>query len=239
MPIVLTPLVELPQEPGNPVRSRLALYQPPAPPRPLPEVGEAEKVETSRLLVRPCSPRLRLTAGLFETHQTGLVGMEAEPVLAESLRPHLQHPPRIALPLEDQHEVIGKADQESFPLQPGLHHRLKPRVQHLVEVDVRQERRDDSSLRSSCQWMAEGSTFHHSRLQPLVKGAADHTIAHPLVQKTPELTAIQIVVETLDVSLYDPASPHRHETLPQSKNRLMRRSPGEESVRAVEKNVII
>src|SRR3978361_1467340 len=116
MPVVLTPLVELPQEPSNPVRSRLSLHQPPPPPRPLPEVGETEKVETLRLLVRSRSPRLRLTAGLVETDQACLVGMEAETVLADSLRPHLQHPPGIALQLKDQDEVVGKADQESFPL---------------------------------------------------------------------------------------------------------------------------
>ena len=71
--------------------------------------------------------------------------MEAQAVLAESLRQHLQHPPGIALQLEDQHEVIGKADQKRGPVQMGLHHRLKPRVQHLVKIDVRQQRRDDAS----------------------------------------------------------------------------------------------
>src|SRR3954452_10081271 len=145
MPVVLTPLAELPQEPGYPVRRRLALYHPSAPPRPLPEVGEAKKVETPRFLVWLRSLRLRLTAGLVETHQTGLVGVEAQPILAESLRQDFQHPPRIALQLEDQNEVIGKADQKRCPLQPGLHHRLKPCVQYLVKVDVRQERRDDSA----------------------------------------------------------------------------------------------
>src|SRR4051812_29847773 len=214
MPIASTPLVDSPQEPGNPVRSRLALDRPSAPPRPLPEVGEAEKVEAPRLLVRLRSSGPRSRTGPFETHQTGLVGVEAQAVLAESLRQHLQYPPSIALQLEGQHEVIGKADQKRCPLQPGLHHRLKPRVQHLVKVDVRQERRDDSALRCSGGRMAEGSPFHHSRLQPLVKDAAYHPVAHPLVQKAPEMTAIQIVVETLDVSLQHPASPHRHETLP-------------------------
>src|SRR6202000_2387599 len=101
-----------------------------------------------------------------------------------------QHPPGIALQLENQNEVIGIADQESCPSQPGLHHSLKPRVQHLVKIDVRQERRDDSSLRCSCCRMTEGPPFHHARLQPLVKGAAYHSIAYPLVQKAPELTAI-------------------------------------------------
>src|SRR6202165_620362 len=100
MPVVLTPHVELPQEPGNPVRSCLALDRPSAPPRPLPVVGEAKKVETPWLLVRSSSPRLRRTGGLFETHQTGLVGVKAQAVLTESLRQYLQHPPGIALPFE-------------------------------------------------------------------------------------------------------------------------------------------
>src|SRR5215203_6633444 len=218
MPVASTPLVDSPQEPGNPVRSRLALDHPAAPPRPFPEMGEAKKVEAPRLLVGLRSARPVCRTGPFETHQTSLVGMEAQAVLAESLRQHLQHPPSIALQLKDQHEVIGKADQKCCPLQPGLHHRLKPRVQHLMKIDVRQQRRNDSALRCSCGWMAEGSSLHHARLQPLVEGTAYHSVAHPPVQKAPELTAIQIVVETLDVSLQNPASPHRHKTFPQLPN---------------------
>src|ERR1700710_965930 len=102
MPVASTPHVDLPQEPGNPVRSRLALDQPSPPPRPFPEVGEAEKVEAPRLLVGLHSSRPRRRTGPFETRQTGLVGMEAQAVLAESLRQHLQHPPCIALQLKDQ-----------------------------------------------------------------------------------------------------------------------------------------
>src|SRR5258705_4133850 len=105
MPMASTPHVDLPQEPGNPVRSRLALDRPIAALRPFPEVGEAEKVEAPRLLMRARFPRLRLAAGPFEAHQTGLVGMEAQAVLAESLRQYLQYPPSITLQLEDQHEV--------------------------------------------------------------------------------------------------------------------------------------
>jgi hypothetical protein len=136
MPVVLTPLVELPQEPGNPVGSRLALHHPSTPPRPLPEVGETEKVKTPRLLGRLRSSLPLLTAGLFETHQTGLVGMEAQPVLTESLRQYLQDPPSIALQLDNQDKVVGKADQESLPVQPGCpaSTRIEGRVASLANV---------------------------------------------------------------------------------------------------------
>src|SRR5215203_5242321 len=124
MPVASTPQVDLPQEPGNPVRSRLALDRPSAPPRPFPEVGEAEEVEAPRLFgLHSSRPRRR--TGPFETHQTGLVGVEAPAVLAESIRQHLQHPPSLAFQLKDQHESssAGESHPRALP-EPDV--RLSP-----------------------------------------------------------------------------------------------------------------
>src|SRR5436305_11253901 len=104
-------------------------------------MGETEEVETPRLFKPLRSPRLHLPVGPFETHQPGLVRVEAKAISVESLRQYLQHPPSIALQLEDQDEVVCEADQTRRPVQPRLDLGLKPLVQYLVEVDVRQQRR--------------------------------------------------------------------------------------------------
>jgi hypothetical protein len=171
VPVPPAPLVELPQEPGDPVGRRPALHRPLSPTGLLPEVSEAQEVEAPRDFVLLLPIRLR-TARPVESHQTSLVRVEAKAVFGESLRQYLQNPTGILLQLEHHDEVIGKTDQMRRPMQPGLDLCLKPFVQYLVEVDVRQDRRDDSSLRCACGGVAESPLFHYSRFQPLVQSAA-------------------------------------------------------------------
>src|SRR2546422_11694941 len=109
---------------------------PPPPPRDRPVVGEAEEVEgrwPGRAPGR--APRRR------KLQQPRLCRMHRETVLSQSLRKYGRHATRIRLHGEDEDEIICVPDEERPTPEPGLHHRLPPVVEHLVEVDVRQERR--------------------------------------------------------------------------------------------------
>ena len=76
----------------------------------------------------------------LERDQPGLLRMEGQAVLPESLREHVQDPSRVAFHLEDQDRVVGVTDQGRPPLQAGFDRPLEPCVQDLVEVGVGQER---------------------------------------------------------------------------------------------------
>src|SRR5262249_45507995 len=109
-------------------------------PRLPPVMGEAQKVE------RPGPvPGLRLTPvaslrGPLERHQPRLVRVNGQAVLAEPLRQDFQNTPRVLLVLEADHEVVRVADQEGTSLQTRLHLLEPPVVQHVVQVDVGQQR---------------------------------------------------------------------------------------------------
>jgi hypothetical protein len=66
--------------------------------------------------------------------------VERQAVLAEALRQYLQHATGVLFTGEAHDEVVRVAYQESASLQPGLHLLLEPHVQHVVQVDVGQQR---------------------------------------------------------------------------------------------------
>ena len=99
-------------------------------------MGEAEKVErwllTARL--RPAEP-LRA-----EVDEASLVRMERKPVPLKPLPQNFQHALRISVGLKGHHKVIGIAHQRRAAVQAGSHLILEPRIQHIVQIDVREQR---------------------------------------------------------------------------------------------------
>ena len=69
--------------------------------------------------------------------------MQAQAVLRESLRQHRQHPPRILFPREDQGRVVGKTDLKRPSPKPWLDVVLEPNIEHLVPVEVTEQRGND------------------------------------------------------------------------------------------------
>ena len=103
-------------------------------------MGEAEKVEG-----RPvCRGMLPLRAFEPEVYEAGLGRMEREP---EPLKPLTQHGKQpLAGPevLKGYHRVVSIANQLAPAFQLRLCRHLEPFIQHVVQVDVREQRRDHS-----------------------------------------------------------------------------------------------
>ncbi len=105
------------QRSAEPVLGRLALHRPVPLERPTPVVGEPQEVERAGAVL----PGSRwVPAGPLERDQPGLLRMEGQAVLPESLRQHVQDPSRVALRLEDQDRVVGVTDQGRPPRRRGL-----------------------------------------------------------------------------------------------------------------------
>jgi hypothetical protein len=68
--------------------------------------------------------------------------MKRQTVLRKPLRQYFAYSLRILFELEAQQPIIGIADRERFPSQARLHLFLEPHVQHMVQVDVGQQRAD-------------------------------------------------------------------------------------------------
>ena len=83
-----------------------------------------------------------------------------------------------------------------------------------MDVDVRQQRRNDSTLGSAEFGATEPPFLHDSRFQPLVECTSQHAIAYSLVHKASEMAVIQGIEEALNIQINHPAAMHRHPLLP-------------------------
>ena len=136
--MISAPLADAPNRSTEAVRGCFLLDHPVPTPRLCPVVGEAQQVE--------CSPTRGVRGSMWasssrrtKVDQSGLFWVQAQAVLAESLRQHSQHPTRIFFLAKGQHTVVRVADQNCPALEPRLDVLLEPHVQHFVQKDVRQQ----------------------------------------------------------------------------------------------------
>ena len=108
-------------------------------------------------------------------------------VLRESLREHAHETARVVLPREDHDEVVCVADEMRAAFQPRHHLLRKPLVEDIVEVNVREKRRDDSALWCPFLRLLPYPVFHHSGLQPFVYQPEYHSVPYSLAQKLPQV----------------------------------------------------
>src|SRR5262249_44745002 len=79
----------------------------------------------------------------------------------------------------------------------------------------------------------------NARLQPLVDQTEQHPVTYPLPKQLTQMTMIQPVEELPDVHFHQPATTQIHGLLPQSAQRVVRRSPWPETVRTVPKVLLV
>jgi hypothetical protein len=95
-------------------------------------VGEAQQIERPSLRPSRRPTRAASSWRTTELDQSGLFWVQAQAILAKSLRQHGQHPTRIFFHTEAQHRVVRVAHQHRPTLQSRLDVLLEPHVQHFV-----------------------------------------------------------------------------------------------------------
>src|SRR5919109_579623 len=141
MPMASTPIVDGLLGPSQARPPRLAPHPPVTYAGTPPIEGKPHKVKGGRTLTALLR-HWRAPKG----QQPCLVRMEGQ---SEAPQPFLQHHPHsscIILPLKADDEVVTIADQGSFPPQPWLHLGGKPAVEHIVQIDVAQQRGEHRPL---------------------------------------------------------------------------------------------
>jgi len=123
--------------------------------------------------------------------EPGLLGVQRQPEPLESLREDRQDPPRIRLMLEDEHEVVGVAHERRATAKARPDLSLEPAVEDLVEVDVRQDGRDDSALRRAGGRRVVRAALHYARIQPLADRAHEDAVVHPLAEDLSRVRMVQ------------------------------------------------
>src|SRR5262245_62222774 len=105
---------------------------------------------------------------------------------------------------------------------------VDPQIVDVVEVDVRQQRADDSALRRPLLRLDQLVFFENPCCQPLADQSYDPAIADAVLDKTDQPILVDRVEERLDIGIEDPVDP----PLPDSERERpapVTRPPGSES----------
>src|SRR6187549_520972 len=134
VPVPSAPHRDAVQRSFEAILRRLSLNHPVALQGPAPEVRETEQVEApsvGRATWRRCP-------WPFEFDQSRFLRVEPQTIPRESLRKYIREFARIRLSFKDHDEIIRKTDECGLPTQARPHFALKPEVERVVQVDVRE-----------------------------------------------------------------------------------------------------
>jgi site-specific DNA recombinase len=81
---------------------------------------------------------------------------------------------------------------------------LNPHIEGVVQVDVRQQRRNHRPLRSALYRRVSPPIFDHARFEPFTDQANDPLIGDPVFQKPEHPPVIDFVEERADVGIHNP-----------------------------------
>lgn len=182
------PFREITKRSMQPGRSRLWLHQP-VPPVQGTAPGEREAEEVERSSPRPSLSGASCTRRV-ERKQAGLLRMKTETEPLEPFRERREDPAGIRLRSEPEDRIVRIANEDRISGQPRKNLLVEPEIEHFMEIDVRQDRRDHTTLWGPLLRSAPLPIFENSGFQPLVDRTTEHSVSYPLVQKAPEMAMV-------------------------------------------------
>ncbi len=192
-------------------------------------MGEAQKVEGFGTL-------LTIRA---EPHQAGLGRVQGEAEAREALGQHFQHLAGVSFTAECEHGIVGETYLKCASSQAWLNVFLKPLVQYIVEIEVRQQWGNDPALWAADYSLLPLPSLQYSGLEPLSDQAKDHPVLHSLLQKRSQVPMVDRVEEGLDVQVDDPATSHRRQAVPHRLDGLVCRAPRPKAVRTIQEVMLV
>src|ERR1019366_2324089 len=106
--------------------------------------------------------------------------------------------------LEPQHGVVGIADNDHVPVCPCAPPLVHPKVEDVMQIDVRQQWRNYRPLRRSYLGLLPFPLFRHSRLQPFPDQAKDAPVRDTMLDKLLQPFVRNIIEKTTTVSVENP-----------------------------------
>ena len=111
---------------------------------------------------------------------------------------------------------------------------LDPQVKHVVEIDVRQQRRHAAALRRSLLHSRSLSLFQHAGVQPFLNEPHDAPVRDSVLEKLDEPSVVDGVEERTDVHIEHPVHLLRQQSDVERIQRVMLAASGSEAVREAE-----
>ncbi len=172
---------------------RLSQHRELSPPRLPATVREAEKVERLRLPVASAPPVPVRKATEFD--EARLVGMQRQPELRESLAQFGKEPLGLLSVLEPHDEVIREAHDHDVAPRLRLPPPLSPEIEHVVQIDVGQQRADAAPLHGADLTPCSLPLLQHAGVQPLLDEPHAAPVRDPMLAKLHQPPVVEGVEE--------------------------------------------
>src|SRR5437899_4093406 len=218
----------------QPFANRLSQHREPSIAPLLPaDVRKAEEVERLRFPVSallPVSGRVR-----SELQQPRFLGMQFQAELSHSLDQFCPEPYGIRLGLEAHHDIVSKPHDDYVTAGLFLTPRLGPQVEHVMKINVSQQRRCTAALGRPFFRPCSSPILQHAGVQPFLDEPHDASVRNPMLDELHQPFVGKRIEKAANVHIEHPV----HFLPPPSGleriQRTMLASPRSESVRKAEK----
>src|SRR5437588_10727541 len=196
-------------------------------------VRKAEKAECLGL---PFStPLAVLDRERTELQKSRLLGMQLQVELPHSLRKF--HPELIGIRfhLKAKHDIVRKTHHDDISVRPLPTPRLGPQVEHVMKIDVGQERRSTSALGRTLLHTYPFPFLQHASIEPFLDQSHDAPVCYPMLHELDQPFVGKPIEKAFDVKIEHPVHLSRQQSRVERIQRLMLASLRSEPVRKAEK----
>src|SRR2546425_4456773 len=195
-------------------------------------VREAEKIESLRSPVAPAPAADRREAAKLD--ETRLVGMQRQPELRQPLAQLGEELLGLLPMLEPDDKVIREAHDHDISARLLLSPPLGPKIEHVVQVEIGQQRADAPALHRSHFAPCPRPVLQHAGVQPFLDEPHDAPVRHAVLDELHQPPVVEGVEEPTDIGVEHPVHPLRRDPDRQRIQRLVRPAPRPEPVREPE-----
>src|SRR5450759_2247112 len=161
--------------------------------------------------------------------------MQFQAELSQPIPKVIQKSLRFRPALKASDQIVSIPDDNYVALGHFLSPRFDPQVKDIVQIDIRQQRRNHRALRSTYRHLRPLALLRNTRPQPFANQANDSGIAHAVLDEFHGPFLAHLVKEPSDVRIEHPIHSPPVEPNTERIQRLVRVSTGPEPVRKATK----
>jgi hypothetical protein len=115
--------------------------------------------------------------------QARLVWVQLQSKLPQAFPPFLEESLSVRAVLKSQNTIVSITDHYHFPCGPMLPPVLYPKIENIMQIDIRKQRRDHRALRSPHFRLRPFPILGYSRPQPLLDQAKYPSISDAVLEE--------------------------------------------------------
>ncbi len=173
----------------------------------LADMRESEKIERAWLFTKRRTTLPRISA---KSQHARLVLVQLESELSQPTPQRRVHGSCVSSIFEAHHKIVGVSHDVRFLPCVAPPPCVRPKIEHVVQVDVRQEGADDASLWRTPHRLLSKVPYYHACLQPLHQQPNQPLVANPMLDELLHPRMIDRVEEAPDVCVEHPVHSPLH-----------------------------